>query len=99
MRQTRHPVGGKQPQRIPCGREPPLRDLPAFEQHVVVARLGEEAAGGESGLARADDESLDELHGSASREPGGRLALEGGFASDQPVTTSMETGTPLVSTS
>ena len=73
--------------------------LPAFEQHVVVARLGEQAAGGESGLAGANDEGVDELHGSTSREPGAWPGPRLRLASDQPVTTSMDTGTPLVITS
>jgi len=58
-----HPIRAEQSQRIPGGRPPALADAAAFEQHVVVARVGEEAAGRESGLAGADDEGVSGWHG------------------------------------
>src|SRR5262249_34561564 len=50
------PVRCEQAQRIPALGPPGVRHLTALEDHVVDRALGEAAAHGEAGVARADDE-------------------------------------------
>ena len=63
------------------------------------ARLGEQAAGGESGLPGSNDKSVSKLHGGTNRKPDAAARPPVEVASDQPVTTSTDTGTPPVITS
>ena len=104
-RQPAHPVRAEQPERVPALGPPALGDAAALEHDVVDAALGEAAAHGQAGLAGADDEGVGGAHESlqASRRPAaggrrwGRRPLGG--RAGQPASTSIDTGTPLVTTS
>ena len=82
---------------------PALGDAAAFEQHVVAAGRGEKVADREPGLAGADDDRVDAVHGrlqAVKRRPGGCTGRRRTVArSAQAALTSIVTGTPLVSTS
>ena len=90
--QPGHPVRSEQPQRVPPLAAPPLGDPAALEHDVLEPAVGQGAAHGETGLAGADDDGVDAAHD----EPLFRKAKRTG---GQPASTSMATGTPLVTTS
>jgi hypothetical protein len=54
-------------QRVPALGTPPLRDLSAFDDHVVDPELGQAVAHREPCLTGADDESVRAFHGTAQR--------------------------------
>jgi len=58
-RQTALPVGCEEPQRIPAFATPGVRYFASFEDDVIDRLLGETAAGGQTGVSRADDDGRD----------------------------------------
>ena len=62
-RQTALPVGREQPQRIPPFAPPRIRHLAAFQHDVVDGPAGQEVAGGEARVPRADDDGGGALGG------------------------------------
>ncbi len=61
--QAAHPVRGQQAQGVPALAAPALGDSAALEHDVVDAPVAEAAAGGEAGLAGADDDGVGDGHG------------------------------------
>jgi hypothetical protein len=57
-----HPVRREQVERVPRVAVPPLADTAALQHHVVTAARGQAAAGGQAGLAGADDDGVDGGH-------------------------------------
>ena len=64
-REVALPVRGEQPQRVPAFVPPGVRHLAALEHDMVDRPLAEEVAGGEAGVAGADDDRGDALDGLA----------------------------------
>src|SRR5947209_3119220 len=67
--QLDRPVGRDEAERVPAARAPRLGDAASLEDHVLHARLLQKPAGGEPGLASADDRNPDRLG-----HPGGNLS-------------------------
>ena len=106
-RQGVHPVRGQQVQRVPGVAAPALPDPATLEHDVVTPAVGQAAAGGQAGLARADDDGVGDAHrcsrrcevlaGPAAQRD--RPTRRDAVTCRQPASTSMDTGTPLVTTS
>ena len=106
-RQGVHPVGGQQAQRVPGAAAPALPDPATLEHDVVTPAVGEAPADGQACLAGADDDGVDDAHrcsrrcevlaGSAAQRD--RPARRDAVTCRQPASTSIDTGTPLVTMS
>jgi hypothetical protein len=75
VRQPVGPVGREQRERVPPLAAPALADPAALEHHVVVTRLGEQAAEREPRLTGADDDRVDGGHDSDSERHAGCAAV------------------------